>query len=264
MGGSARSEDARKLAGRRKRTVAESTHHGHKRLPHEMPPHDLERVQLACDKIVDGAYSIHEAYEFGAEEGGHCEPWSGEYHRHAVEVYGQCLTWQYQHDVGELYSDSLDAMSECSVPVEIASDWLVIMSYLREASQSIRGWLKERRSSGSPTGGVHGPRVTARTPSVIRFDKLAALTTPQDVSRLEDAAVSVQNYLHSPTPIVLDGELLRVLRSVASGASVAELAEEYGYSQRSMYRRLKRLWRILGATNRTQGLRKAAADGLLD
>ena len=45
---------------------------------------------------------------------------------------------------------------------------------------------------------------------------------------------------------------------------MADLAAEMGHSERSMYRHLTSLWEKLGVTDRTEGVRRAAADGLLD
>ena len=56
---------------------------------------------------------------------------------------------------------------------------------------------------------------------------------------------------------------IRWLRCLAEGMPVAHLALEEGYSVRSMYRRLARAYRRLGAPNRMQALVRAAEAGLL-
>jgi two-component system, NarL family, nitrate/nitrite response regulator NarL len=53
------------------------------------------------------------------------------------------------------------------------------------------------------------------------------------------------------------------LRSLAHGATVAELAEESCYSERELYRRLGRLYRRLGAETRAEALVRAAKAGIL-
>jgi DNA-binding CsgD family transcriptional regulator len=45
---------------------------------------------------------------------------------------------------------------------------------------------------------------------------------------------------------------------------VGELAESVGYSERAMYRQLRRLYERLGATNRTEALLQALRRGLID
>jgi DNA-binding NarL/FixJ family response regulator len=54
------------------------------------------------------------------------------------------------------------------------------------------------------------------------------------------------------------------LRALARGATVGELAESVGYSERAMYRQLRRLYERLGATNRTEALLQALRRGLID
>lgn len=53
------------------------------------------------------------------------------------------------------------------------------------------------------------------------------------------------------------------LGALAAGCSVRALAEEVGYSERTMHRRLGNLYRRLGVENRTQALTVAARCGLL-
>ncbi|MCY4664378.1 MAG: hypothetical protein OXC00_06920 [Acidimicrobiaceae bacterium] len=43
-----------------------------------------------------------------------------------------------------------------------------------------------------------------------------------------------------------------------------EMAASLGYSERTIYRTLDRLYIALGVTDRTQAVRKAATEGLLD
>jgi DNA-binding NarL/FixJ family response regulator len=54
------------------------------------------------------------------------------------------------------------------------------------------------------------------------------------------------------------------LRALASGETVAALGRRLGYSEREMYRRLRRLYSRMGARGRTEALLRAAKWGLLD
>jgi DNA-binding NarL/FixJ family response regulator len=54
------------------------------------------------------------------------------------------------------------------------------------------------------------------------------------------------------------------LRALAHGATVEELADSAGYSERAMYRQLRRLYDALGADNRTDALLQALRRGLID
>jgi len=53
------------------------------------------------------------------------------------------------------------------------------------------------------------------------------------------------------------------LRQLAYGATVAQLAERAGYSERAMYRLLKELYVRIGARNRTEALMRAYEHGWL-
>ncbi|HEY0687733.1 MAG TPA: hypothetical protein VGD71_01725, partial [Kribbella sp.] len=57
---------------------------------------------------------------------------------------------------------------------------------------------------------------------------------------------------------------VRWLRELASGATVAHLANEEGYSEREMYRLLKKLYDRFGVATRTEALIRANAYGWLD
>lgn len=54
------------------------------------------------------------------------------------------------------------------------------------------------------------------------------------------------------------------LRAMASGSTVAEVAEDAGYSERAMFRQLRILYLRLGVNNRTEALLWAKQHGLLE
>lgn len=61
------------------------------------------------------------------------------------------------------------------------------------------------------------------------------------------------------TPVTIDW-----LRDLASGKTVADLAERVGYSEREMHRHLSRVYVQLGADNRTDALLTAQRVGLIE
>ena len=65
-------------------------------------------------------------------------------------------------------------------------------------------------------------------------------------------------------PEILDARELELLKRLADGVAIADLAAEMGYSERSVYRALAGLWKKLGVPGRKEGVRKAASVGLLD
>lgn len=219
---------------------------------------------LACGRVVDGARSIAEAHRFGVAPGSHERLWDLEYLQEAVRVYGETLPLWYQRAVASLFRESADAMAERAIPAGLAEDWVIVGTYMRNASAAVMA-----RAASSP-GELRPPEcegsleIGERMPTVVRFDRLAALATREGALGLERAAVAVQHHVGASSRLVLDDRQRRLLRRVASGAPIADLAEEFGYSRRSMYRELSRLWRALGVEDRVQAMCKAVAEGLLD
>ena len=70
--------------------------------------------------------------------------------------------------------------------------------------------------------------------------------------------------MEAPVPEVLDERELELLKRLAAGVAIADIAAEMGYSERSVYRALANLWKKLGVPGRNEGVQKAASVGLLD
>ena len=214
--------------------------------------------------MVGGADAMLEAYRFGVPEGPHREPWTTEYHREAVHVYNESLPRSYQRDVARLFRDSEHAMAGRLIPSDLAEDWAIVTAYMREAADSIEDWLASDEPQPRRSGLAGSPELTIDNPRVIHWDALAGLTTQDGVRRLKNACVSVKRYLDAEVPKSLDASERLMLERLASGAAIADVASELGYSERSMYRELSKLWDKLGVSGRAAGLHKATAEGLID
>ena len=105
--------------------------------------------------------------------------------------------------------------------------------------------------------------VSESLPMVIRFDLLARLTTSEGARLLERGAVAVRDHMDVSLPTLDDVER-HMLNRLNAGTAIADMAAELGYSERSMYRSLARLWDKLGVPDRKEGIRRAAEGGLLD
>lgn len=66
------------------------------------------------------------------------------------------------------------------------------------------------------------------------------------------------------SPVTVGPDEVSWLRALADGQTVVVLGRRLGYSEREMYRRLRRLYARMGASNRTDALLRAARWGLLD
>ena len=214
--------------------------------------------------MVGGADAILEAYRFGAPEGPHREPWSAEYHREAVHIYSESLPWSYQSDVARLFRDSSSAMAGCLIPSDLAGDWAIVTAYMREAAGSIEDWLASDEPRPHQSGPAGSPELTLNNPRVVHWDALAGLTTQDGAQRLKKASVAVKQYFDAEAPQSLETSERLMLQRLASGAPIADVASEMGYSERSMYRELSRLWDKLGVSGRAAGVHKATAEGLID
>ena len=162
-----------------------------------------------------------------------------------------------------LFEISAATMAEQSIPARLAEDWMIVTEYLEAASAAISAWLDSDASASSRSQPRRIPTIEGPAPMVIRFDALARLTTIEAASRLERAALAAQQHVKAPV-VVLDPAERHLLNRVAAGVSIVDLALEFNYSERSMYRALASLWEKLGVPDRKQGLSRATTEGLLD
>ena len=205
-----------------------------------------------------------EAYRFGVPEGPHGAPWTAEYHREAVHIYNESLPWSYQRDVARLFRDSERAMAGRLIPSDLAGDWAIVTAYMREAAGSIEDWLASDGPGPSRSEPAGSPELTLDNPRVVHWDALAGLTTQDGTRRLKNACVAVKQFFDAEAPQSLDASERLMLERLGSGVPIADVASEMGYSERSMYRELSKLWDKLGVSGRAAGLHKATAEGLID
>ena len=230
----------------------------------ESPDLALTQLRLACGRIAGEARAIAEAHRFGVPEGPHAELWTAHYHGEAVGVYGESLPRSYERNIASLFNRSAHALEEMTIPARLAEDCLIVAGYMRSACAAIVSWLDAEPGRSQTPEPAEPPEVDDHTPVVIHYDRLAALATHQGACRLERAAVAIQHHVGAVSVPALDGVQQRLLQRVASGASIVDLAAEFGYSRSSMYRELSRLWKTLGVSDRAHAIRKAAEEGLLD
>ncbi len=224
------------------------------------------QVRLACGRIAGGAAAIVEAHGHGVAEGPHEEPWTPGYHREAVRIYAESLHPSYQRNIGALFSRCVETMAEGSIPARMAKDWAIVSDYMRCASAAIEAHLDSSGTKPRQSGAVPSIETEGRDspPLVIRFDALAKLTTDDGARRLAQAAVAVREHLDDLPPEMLDDHERLMLKRLAAGAAIVDLAAAMNYSERSIYRALASLWNKLGVQSREDGIRRAVTEGLLD
>lgn len=233
--------------------------------PAPWPLPDRRLLELACGRILGASRSMSRAYDFDVAPGPHREPWTMAYLREAVALYAEALPASYQSDIESLFRHCAELMGQGKIPAELAEDWAIIRQYLANAADSISERLAATGSPHSGEASLHADIDTNdEPPPVVRFDRLAALTTPSGAQRLHAAASAVQSHVAGDPGVELDAAQRSLLEGVSAGLTVSELATQLGYSRRSIFRELSRLWDTMGVPDRAQGLRKAEAQGLVE
>lgn len=233
--------------------------------PAPWPLPDRRLLELACGRILGASRAMSRAYDFDVTPGPHGEPWTRAYLREAVALYAEALPVSYQSDIESLFGHCAESMGQGAIPAQLAEDWTIIRQYLANAADSIAEMLA---ATGSPHSDQRSPYADIDTndepPPVVRFDRLAALTTPAGAQRLHAAASAVQAHAASDAGVDLDPSQRSLLEGVSAGLTVSELATQFGYSRRSIFRELSRLWDTMGVPDRAHGLRKAEEQGMVE
>ena len=221
-------------------------------------------ARLACGRIAGSARAVLEAYELGVVEGPHEFPWDPRFHRDAVPVYAAALPPSYQLRVEEFFRLSSEAMANETIPGRLSEDWTIVRTYMDSLSSALAAYYEipqtePQEASVTPSGETG---VGELVPMVVRFDLLARLTTSQGARRLERAAVTARDHM-ADSPPDLDDVELQILVRLNAGTPIVDIAAELGFSERSMYRSLARIWNKLGVSGRDQGIRRAVEGGLL-
>ena len=156
-------------------------------------------------------------------------------------------------------------MADETVPGHLVEDWMIVMRYLDSVSTAVLAHYADSQSDKLKPFVPHAVEaaVSESLPMVVRFDLLALLTSSEGARRLERAAVAVRDHMDAPLPALDDIERAMLIQ-LKAGVAIVDIAAELGYSERSMYRSLARLWDKLGASDRKEGIRRATEEGLLD
>lgn len=220
---------------------------------------DTEMTAL-CTRMQVFANAILKAHDLGVKEGPFDEPWSLTYQRQAADIYFDSTPAGYQANLAKVFVACADYLVTTSAPPDLTEDWQIVTQYLLCASTAINEHLE--------TIGHHDENAERRPfkdpvpPEIIRFDLIAGLCSNLGAKRLAEAATALGQHFASDQIVLNDNEV-QLLRGVAAGSTTIDLANEHGYSERSMYRLLKDIYKKLGVTSRTEAIGKAAANGWL-
>lgn len=109
-------------------------------------------------------------------------------------------------------------------------------------------------------GVTHSDTTAEIVVSVLEAAVRSEVVLPAEAAHLMAKAM----FEDSPQPSPLTQEELQLLGELASGTTVVAIANELGWSERTMRRRIHSICLKLGVVNKSQAIAKASRIGLLD
>lgn len=216
----------------------------------------IDCVKLYAGRIKFYANAIVELHEFGHETGLDEEPWGPAYQRKAVKVYLDVLPTAYlQQLAAEFLGCSATMAEQPDPPAGLAEHWRIVDAYFRNGAEAICDALDitVQPRWEDPTG------KEPITPAGVAFATLAPYITAQSAIRLREAGSDVAEHVHSRRP--LNVIQIKILCDLASGASMFEVGERHGFSERSLFREIKEIRRILKVKTKQEAITHAAQCG---
>ncbi len=140
-----------------------------------------------------------------------------------------------------------------------AGDWVIVAEYVGSASQAICGYLRIGKA-----GSLNGPALLESTvPGVFPYGKVAPLVSPEGVARLRHAAQEAQKACEQTRAIRPSREDVEIIRMLSYRKSMIEIGHCFGYSERTLHRRLKGIWKRMGVDNYDEALILGGKEGWL-
>ncbi len=152
--------------------------------------------------------------------------------------------------------------------VRAEADWAVLaeVGEVGSAANSLVVLLED----DSIAAGVRAVRAGARSvlarqvsADVLRRTVSAAIDGQAILPARVMAALAAGVGIDAGSAPVLSAERLSWLRALAAGNTVAQLADQAGYSERAMFRLLRSLYRDMGVGGRVEALMRARGEGWL-
>jgi DNA-binding NarL/FixJ family response regulator len=176
---------------------------------------------------------------------------------HAVQTPVDVVAWVRQ---------VRDAVVVLTVRAE--ADWAVLAEVCK--ADSMATLLVALLEDDSTAAGVRAVRVGARSvltrqasAEVLRRTVSATIEGQAVLPAPVAAALVVGIGIDATSALVLSAERLSWLRALAAGSTVAQLADQAGYSERAMFRLLRSLYRDMGVGGRVEALMRAQEQGWL-
>lgn len=239
------------------------------------------RIEVAARAVISYCDAIAEAYDYGVEVGPDVEPWQRPFAASFVHALARALPESFVRSVAAHFEEAIEERRSLRRERELGpSPFFAFLQHVVSVERELHG-------PRQPAARVDGIPID-RAPSVIPYGPLAALTAPEGLRTLRIAAerstaqcsTSQRSTAQGWTAACSDAECdvatprtslpapgfeeVQILRALAAGEKVVDLAVRLGYSQRTVYRRLSRVWRELGVSSTVEGIAAATRAGWLD
>lgn len=211
---------------------------------------------IVTERVTTFGKSLQDAHALGHGPGSFDDLSTRQFHDEAIKVYSDALPWSYLLAIADRFHTAARQMTARAAPLTLADEWIHIVGYLRAAGSSMLA------AAPDPHPEPNDLDLLRATPAVMPFDRIARLASPQGALTLLEAGSAVASVLGTevaPNPLVQHEVTL--LEHLMAGERVVEIAEMYGYSERTLHRKLSEVWQRLGAKSRVDGLALAAAKG---
>jgi len=216
-------------------------------------------VQLCAARVRSFALETSRAFDYGIKPG-IGEPWSLPFQVAATPIYLETVPSEHLGATAYRFAQGLASLVEIDAPSADREAWTIVTCYLESyvaAVTDIVGKLDEGHVL------LAHPDVDPAAPSILRFDLIAQMADIESLQTLYLAADRIEVSCREQVVTLLTPTEQAILIAKANGSRLLDIATEYGYSERSFYRELRKIWARLGTSNRSQGLAEAVRLGYI-
>lgn len=218
-------------------------------------------IGLVAGRVRRYGEAIAQGHTFGIEAGEHTELHTLSYQRAATPIYAETLPWSYLTELAAKFNEAAAQMAMVEVPDNVAGPWETVRSYLRSATTALTEAAPGPPKTATPEDIA---TIAPTTPPVMRFGHLARIVHPNGARQLIAAARAVEQACGEDDECPLSEQEKSWMVRIINGDRTLDIAEDDGYSERSLYRALSDLWERLGVDNRLEAIALVTDNGWLD
>ena len=212
-------------------------------------------VRCASRRVGRFGGLLAESHRLGVPPGDIEAPWSYCFQRRAAQLYSTSLPTHCMRDLATLFGSAALCMAELSAPWGSGRSWNIVQSHLWVVSEVL--------DDAIGPGADRSLKLDERIPSTLPIAELGALVTAAGALALEAAGANVDAALKNQSGCPLGASEIGWVAALAEGARVIDIACDAGYSEREMFRKLRSIWRQIGASSRSEAILVATRRGWL-